>query len=386
MFSSDFSLSIPIQFPAIDFDRFQNDENNNSDPSSKKSNSPPFSAQAEKMTDGQKIAAIDANLRRISVVSKESTFYGDDDDALIRVSASKSVELELSNGLSFNPEPCDVEKVQNTLPPSPPQKRPAKVKSTNKVAKSIDVDKKSIYDFADEEDDDEPLPKKPRGRGRRAAQPKKRAKPAPFPRVKSPPVERPERKFTIRAKTPVGPSAKTLSDAAALLNNGQVDPLPNKMPTTKAKRTPREKTTTTSSFATVISSGMDKLGFAVKKQVLVRQQTIVATGKKESLKKARLVSNNKVRESTFDVFSFNSVLKVKIHELNYALVLFSQQKTYLDAEMTANGSSNNDQQIDHGKATAIDVSLCAVSWAESNRCGSIQREWILMEFFTRFYF
>lgn len=437
----------------MDFGRFQNDENNNSDVNSKTSSSSPVSSsQPEQMSNDPKTAAIDANLRRVSVVSKDSTYYGDGsglfrpanktvDQELnqelelpkvepcdiksvqnnlppspprkpsaavksknktedlqldleldlsngkpidskpcdvkrvendlpsspprkrpaapkskTKVSVSKNAvleldqELDLSNGLSFDSEPCDNKSVRSHLPPSPPRKqpaavksknkvpasknevleldlssglsfdakprdvkrvennlprkRPAAVKSKNKVEKSIDVEQLSIYDFdADDDDEPEPLPKKSRGRGRRPAQPKKRAKPAPFPRVKSPSVERQEKKFTIRAKTPVGPSAKVSSSSTATnANTKKNDRLTNKLPNVKSEQMPAKKRATHSyltSSLTAISSGMDKLGSAFK--------TRFGTDGKKSLKKTSQVPNE-VRESMFDEFLFNCVI------------------------------------------------------------------------------
>lgn len=238
---------------------------------------------------------MDANLRRISIVSKESTFYGESNTLFRVTAASKDVELELSNGLSFSSDPCEVKNARN-ISRSSPRKRPPAVR-TNKVGKSIEVDMESIYEF-DEEADDEPLPKKSRGRGRRPAQPrKKRAKPAPFPRVKLPSVERQEKKFTVRAKTAVGPSVKT-SDTTANLKDKSVERLTNKLPNVKTDRMPPKKRAT-HSYLSAISTGMDKRGVSIKSKTFVHQQP---NSKKKSPKNAGHKSNE-VRESTCDVYS-----------------------------------------------------------------------------------
>lgn len=276
-----------FQFPAIDLEDIQSDLNNNSDAGSIKSEASSLSLKSEKSGYVQKSAKIEASIRKISTLAKDSTFY--DDKVVVQLSAGKDVTR--SKNSSFYGGSCDVKDVQSGLISST-RKRPAPVQSTNKVMKSIDTDKNiySVFDF-DASDDDEPVAKKPRGkgrgrgrgRGRRPAQPKKRAKPAAFPRVKLPSFERGEKKFTVRAKTPVGLSAKVLKAAQTSKVRA------NQMPSVDLaandgaakKRTLRERKKTC--YATVITSGMDKLGAAIKTHLLVCQQPI---GKKGCPKKA----------------------------------------------------------------------------------------------------
>lgn len=298
--------------------------------SSKKSKSPALRFKPDQKIIVHRIAKIKDN-RRPSALSKDSSFYDNDDDIIDLISSN---DVELSKGSSFNVDPCDVNGVQNTLISST-RKRPTAVKpvrSTNQAVKSIktgkksandvdgvdeepvakkprrrtrqagkslDADKMSIYDF-DGCDYDEPAKKKSRGRGRRPAQPKKRAKPAPFPRVKQPSVERRENKFTIRAKTPVGESAKALK-ASQNSNISRVEEMALKLSNVNANQMPLKKSTPRewkNSYATAITSDMDKLGVSIGTHLLGHRQKI--SGKTTSPKKTTCDSNV-VREFMFDI-------------------------------------------------------------------------------------
>lgn len=245
-------------------------------------------------------------IRRFSTLAKDSSFYAVD-NAVGELSVGKDVAHPKDS--SFYDDSCDVQIVQSDLVTTT-RKRRAPVKSTINIVKSIDAKKLSVYDF-DGSGDDEPVAKKRRRRPRGLvpAQPRKRAKPAAFPRVKLPSVGRREKKFTVRAKIPVGQSAKVLNEKnlddinplAITSSNAKVNQMPSAGLLVKhandgaaRKRALRQRKNTSS---TVITSGMDKLGVAVKTHLLVRQQS---NGKKDSPKNTTH-DVNVVRESDFEL-------------------------------------------------------------------------------------
>ncbi|XP_055301769.1 uncharacterized protein LOC129568185 isoform X2 [Sitodiplosis mosellana] len=132
---------------------------------------------------------------------------------LRRFSKSKCTVFQAEQSPKANESP--VHQSQVCLEEKPNRKRKSAQIAVDRVKKqlidaAIDVVevKKDVYDY--DEDDNEPMLKKKR----QVAQPKKRKKPASFPRVKIEQMkeeERPEKLYTIRVKKPVGAQAKAMA-------------------------------------------------------------------------------------------------------------------------------------------------------------------------------
>lgn len=139
---------------------------------------------------------------------QDSTFYGKE---------YADIDFGASNDSAIPTDVPNCRNIQNCFVSSTRKRTASKVQNTGKIVEPIDADKSCVYDFVGS-DDERPVAKKPRqgrGRGRRVAQPKKRSKPAPFPRLDcGSSFERREKKYTVSVKTPVGKSAKTLSVSA----------------------------------------------------------------------------------------------------------------------------------------------------------------------------
>lgn len=236
-----------FQFPAINIERIQSVLNSTSNVNSK-------SLSIGLKSNAEKSAQNDADAKGSSCYGE----FGGDDDSMIEFIASK--DCEISKGTSINNQGTyDVKDPRNTLEP-PKRQQPAAVQSTSKTNKSPNAD---IYDFDEGDDGDEPVAKKPKRRRRRLVQPKMGAKLARFVR----------RKLLLRERR------KNSSFGSNLVKLQM--PL-KKVPTRKWSK----------SFATVASSGMDKLGIQITPNLLEQKQ---AAGIKDSPPKTGYDSNE-VRE------------------------------------------------------------------------------------------
>lgn len=292
------NIFIPLQFPGVDVDDVHADVNNNSDVSSKTSESIRFGTKPidrPSKSTNRKPTAI--KLPQIPELPKDSSYYGDDDDDVAQRCADEDLAIPIDLPFHDDQPIVKVSSFRRSTIAST-RKRAAspssRVQSTSKVVKSVNANKLSLYDFHDDSAD-EPVMKKPRGRGRaRTTQPKKRAKPLPFPRTKLPSVERSVKKYTIRPKTPVGKVAKKLKMAGKSVNVSSdlslsvLDLIPSKEkidqpPTTTVEPPPikqtydraakRKKPPPPRQQNTPHISEMGKLGMSIKRDLPVKRRS-----------------------------------------------------------------------------------------------------------------
>lgn len=290
-------------------------------PPSQKRNSPvPSPAKPINSNQAEKSAAVQAApLRKMS--SKDSTNYGGNKSVGKRFASQLST---IPNDSSFDDGDRSAIDLQSGFIPSPRKRKipaPAPVRGNNKVFKPTDG--KCVYDF-NEFDGDEHMTKKPRGGGRgggrgrgrggRSAQPKKRAKPAAFPRVPLPSVERRNNRFTIRPRTPVGKTAFVANDKKSTniskIHSFAMDASKddakriesNRIPikhandrAEKKKTVQREQKVSTTSAA---SSGMDKFAGAIKPNVRSGRRSI---NRNDESKRENRGDYNAVSDSLGDI-------------------------------------------------------------------------------------